>query len=156
MQLLPGAETLLRQLPAYVAGLEARTEIVNLARDEARYSRHCGQLGPIGVVQCFYFPISAIALLWSRDGAQAFIEQAEEIYAPFDILTRHVFTQRGTGLALKPALITQASFESEIDTIVNENSVRRPKPRKAPSVFMRNLRRRYQCYAWALRHKIRA
>jgi len=66
------------------------------------------------------FPTSAVALLWTRSGALEFLDKHQQIYAPFDHITKAHFTSNGKGLGFrKPVLTNDAKFSviKQVETI---------------------------------------
>ncbi|MGP9791854.1 glycosyltransferase family 25 protein [Roseinatronobacter sp. NSM] len=152
-QIIPQCTAWFHSIPAAIQTAGLDVDIVNLARRQRRYSRRVLDTDAGALEQNFYFPISAIGLLWSRKGARAFLEYGSEIHAPVDIFFRSLFSRKGTGFALAMPLITQATFASDIDAVKSELSLPRPRPPKNLLFFLRNARRRYLCYAHAFRNK---
>lgn len=54
--------------------------------------------------EAHYFPMGAFALLWSRRGAEEFLEVAATIRAPVDNTLRHWLCRAGGGLGFRPHL----------------------------------------------------
>src|SRR5690606_30604054 len=67
------------------------------------------------LLRAYYFPISALGLLWSKAGAQAFLAQLHELYMPIDVEIQKWASQIGRGLSLVPALVKISGAESDID-----------------------------------------
>jgi glycosyl transferase family 25 len=63
----------------------------------------------------FYFPMTTTGLIWNRDGAQEFIHQSKEIFAPVDNFFRYWLTRTGEGLAFDNPLVTTINASSTID-----------------------------------------
>lgn len=99
-----------------------------------------------------YFPMTTTALLWSHQGAQAFVDAHRSISMPVDNYLRHWETRRGRGLSVWPALVTTTGAASEIDG----NLTRREKSDRHPLYSLRKQRRLLTDKAHALRHKLAA
>ncbi len=63
-----------------------------------------------------YFPMTTTGIVWSRSGAQAFVDASGQIFAPVDNFLRHWQTRRNRGYCFAPPLVTTTGSESEIDT----------------------------------------
>jgi len=61
-----------------------------------------------------YFPMRSTTLLWSRAGAQAFMDAAERIFAPIDTYLRYWVTRTGRGLVVDPPMASDRGDVSEI------------------------------------------
>ena len=100
--------------------LEARPQppwsVVNLGEPARRMFT---ALEPVAtghmLVRAHYFPVTTTALLWNRQGAEAFERDATSIVMPVDHWLRRWATARDAGLALNPALFPAAEGQSEID-----------------------------------------
>lgn len=67
-----------------------------------------------GLTRAYYFPVTTTALLWSRQGASAFLEQGSSIAYPVDVFLQKWLSARGTGAALTTPLFAPDESESEI------------------------------------------
>lgn len=61
-----------------------------------------------------YFPMGAFALLWSRRGAEEFLDVAWRIRAPVDNTIRHWLCRAGGGLGFRPSLGWVRTDDSDI------------------------------------------
>lgn len=118
MKLLPGFAEALAQVLTHADRVRPGWEIVNLGAPghkiftpvhgfAVRGRRHALTLA-------HYFPMTTTGLVWSRDGARAFVADHGRIFAPVDNYFRHRFTRRDTGLAVWPPIVTTTGAESEI------------------------------------------
>lgn len=100
-----------------------------------------------------YFPMTTTGLIWSRSGAQAFVEGHGRIWAPVDNYFRWWQTRADRGLAVWPALVTTTGAESEIaDAGANRRSV----AGRHPLYGLMKQRRLLTDKAIALAHKLGA
>lgn len=100
-----------------------------------------------------YFPMTTTALLWSREGARAFVEGHQAIWAPVDNYFRHWQTRRDRGLAVWPPLVTTSGAESEI---AGDGAARRSVEGRLPHYGWIKQKRLMTDKVIALRHKWRA
>lgn len=63
-----------------------------------------------------YFPQTTHALLWSRKGAQDFVNEHATVRMTVDNQIRHFLVREGGGYAITPPLARQEGFSSIIDT----------------------------------------
>lgn len=86
--------------------LKISTEIKEFSDGEKIFKLH----------HAHYFPMTTTGLIWSREGAQKFVENSHEIFAPVDNYFRYALTRSNTGLAFSPPLVKTTGAESEIDS----------------------------------------
>ena len=67
------------------------------------------------LMRAHYFPMTTTGLVWSRQGAQAFINEHSTIFAPVDNYLRWWLTKNNKGLSIWPPLVTTTGAQSEID-----------------------------------------
>lgn len=135
-------------------------EVVNLGKAAHKFKSKIATLNGYNVELAHYFPTTTTGLLWNRQGAQAFLDTADEIYAPVDHFFRRFYSVRGTGVALSPALTVPSGAESMIDAegvaenVIASNKARKRIPRR-PQYFFREFRRQSVNYLGALRGLLR-
>ncbi len=100
-----------------------------------------------------YFPMLATALLWTRAGAQAFVDGYLPMDCPLDNATRRWLTQTDMGLTLSPPLFTTTGAASDIDT--SHTAVKRGTEGRVSGYGWLKAKRMYGDKLRALRHKIR-
>lgn len=67
-----------------------------------------------------YFPMTTGGLIWSRAGAQSFVNSGDRIFAPVDNYLRFWLTKTNTGLAVWPPLIKARGEQSDIDAVTGK------------------------------------
>lgn len=90
-------------------------DIVNLAPAALKYSSVIAKFGAYHLYRAHYFPTLTTALLWSKSGATAFLNDHSAIGLPIDEYFRIRFTQNNRGLAVLPPLFPPSGAESDID-----------------------------------------
>lgn len=75
-------------------------------------------------VAAHYFPMLTSAIVWSRNGAQQFIDGHRKIFSPIDNYFRHWLTRTGHGYAFLPSPINTSNVESLIETSALKNRSR--------------------------------
>lgn len=105
------------------------------------------------VLRGHYFPMLGTALLWTRDGAAAFLKNSLPIDCPFDVYTRRWLTAIDMGLTVSPALFTTTGATSDIDT--SHKAKRRSYGERTRLYHLRRLRRMAVDRLWALFYKTR-
>ena len=126
-------------------------ELVNLGRAPHKMYTKLAAVGDSTLTHAHYFPVTTTALLWSRNGAEAFLNTRDEIYAPVDHFFRKWCAKRGQGFALIPAPFSTTGAESDIDTNPGAQQIR-DRIRRTPAYFWHEFRRQSSNYANAIRH----
>ena len=89
--------------------------VVHLSSPGLKLSTPLTEIGDFSLHHAHYFPMRTTAILWSRAGAQAFVNLPPVIFAPIDLFFRYWVTRTGKGLAATPALALDRMGVSEID-----------------------------------------
>ncbi len=110
---------MLRHLLAWLdQSYRRKWDVINLGRTPRKYFRVLSVLSlggwPVELCVAHYFPLQTFALLWTREGAHAFLEASQTIYAPIDQFLRDWCAETARGLALTPSLIGVKRGKSEI------------------------------------------
>lgn len=124
----------LSRLTEVLAGMTARPLwwIGNLGRAAPEVFTQLETLTPGHVlVRAHLFPVTTTAVLWSREGAAAFLRDARVIDMPVDQWLRCWATAADTGLAINPAMFGTSGASSEIDATVSRSKSVRRGPRYA-------------------------
>lgn len=67
------------------------------------------------LTRAHYFPMTATALIWSRQGAESFVQTHDRITRGVDNHFRHWLTRSDRGLSVWPPLVTTTGAESVIE-----------------------------------------
>lgn len=155
---VPRAGELLTRLSMRLTRNAARTDwhLVNVGAAAHRIFTPLEEIGPGHVlVRAHYFPVTTTALLWSRAGAAAFLQEARAIDMPVDHWLRLWATRQRTGLAVNAALLpARKDLASDIDTAAH----RRQASRKAGAYFVAKQTRlwRNKINAWRAKRSFEA
>ncbi|MEJ7137353.1 glycosyltransferase family 25 protein [Amphibiibacter pelophylacis] len=94
-------------------------DVFNIGNQKLKIFTPLTGFGPeypgVRLARAHYFPMTTTGLVWSRAGAQAFIETSGRIFCPVDNFLRHWQTRRNTGYCFWPPLLTTTGSESQID-----------------------------------------
>ncbi|WP_068304693.1 glycosyltransferase family 25 protein [Pararhodobacter sp. CCB-MM2] len=148
MQLVPGAAERLQALADWLAGRDD-WDLVNLGANKHRIYSNLVQFGAHALTRAHYFPMMASGLLWKREGALAFLQAHDRIFAPVDNYFRHWQTRRDRGLAIWPPLVETTGAESDIFA----GPVSRSREDRHPLYGLIKQRRLMADKLLALRHK---
>lgn len=92
-------------------------QMVNLGRPVKHYASPVTRLaagGDRALFRAHYFPDTTTALLWSRPGAEAFMQASQTIYAPIDHFLRVWNLEADAGYGFQDAPITTTGAMSDI------------------------------------------
>ena len=124
---------------------------VNIGARRLKITTPVAEIAGAHLVRAHYFPMLAHAMIWSRAGALAYLEAAEEIFCPADNMMRYVLTRSDKGLALTQALVDAGRFDSDISA---RSGGDRGAHGRAPGYGLLKQRRLWQEKALAFRHKL--
>lgn len=101
--------------------------LINLGAPPSRYFSPIAQISDIhAIYRAHFFPVLATAILWNREGAARFVDEAKSISVPLDHWLRNWATAADRGLALAPPPFQASGVSSDIDSNVSRSkSVRR-------------------------------
>ncbi|WP_164736698.1 glycosyltransferase family 25 protein [Pararhodobacter zhoushanensis] len=118
VQLSPDFASVFPQLLDWLAAQPRDWDLINLGANKHRIytvlDQITGRDGSYQITRAHYFPMMASALLWSREGAQAFVDGHDQIFAPVDNYFRHWLTRSDRGLAVWPPLTATTGVVSDI------------------------------------------
>lgn len=152
---LPGTWRLICELTAWAAARPVDWDVINLGHKKHKIFSPIQHLSTTGVsttvTRAHYFPMTASALLWSIEGATAFVNEHDRIFAPVDNFLRHWQTRRDRGLAVWPPIVSTTDAQSQIDSAATKRS------RKGRSALYRLIKQRrlWVDKALAFRHLLR-
>ena len=99
---------------------------INLGAKKNKLSRNLCQIQKHTLVKAYYYPIRFIGMVWSRQGAEAFLAYAKpQIYMPIDNLAQSWLSANGKGLSVWPPLVRPNGSDSDIDGVGATQSIRR-------------------------------
>lgn len=96
-------------------------DLINIGTDQVKRFTPLHQFGssehPHALLHAHYFPMMAAGLIWSRNGAQNFVDSQNLIFAPVDNYLRFWLTRTNTGLSVWPPLVKTRGVQSDIDAV---------------------------------------
>ncbi len=91
--------------------------VVHLSSPGLKITTPLQRLGHLSLYHAHYFPMRTTSMLWSRAGAQAFVDLQHGIFAPIDMFFRYWVTRTGKGLAINPPLALDRMGVSDIESV---------------------------------------
>ena len=129
--------------------------LVNIAAKKKKFAKDITTLNTMSLWHAFYFPIRGLGLIWSRQGAQAFVDAGKTINMPVDIFFQTWLSKNGKGLGVWPALVRPAGFDSDIlGTVATQGISRKEKENRAFSYGFKKQKRMWRDRAYALKHLV--
>lgn len=143
------------QLLDQMAPLAAHWDVINIGANKIKLCRPCGTVTAGDMIttiyHAHYFPMTTTGLIWTRDGASAFLEACDQMWAPVDNALREWQTRAGRGLAVYPPLASVTGIESDIDA----GPIKRRKQDRSPWYGVIKQRRLWANKLIAWRHSRR-
>lgn len=106
-------------LLAQLAPLSQHWDVINIGANRIKLCRPVSRVraGDLDATlyHAHYFPMTTTGLIWTRDGARAFLQTADQLWAPVDNALREWQTRTDRGLAVYPPLVSVTGIESDID-----------------------------------------
>ena len=115
MQLSSDFKTITNQLLDFLyTNSDLEWHLVNIAAKKKKLAQDITQFHNHTLWHAYYFPVLGLGLVWSRKGAQEFIEKGKTITMPVDVFFQGWLSANGKGLGVWPALVTPTDMESDI------------------------------------------
>lgn len=127
--------------------------LINIAAKKKKLSKDITQIEDMSLWHAFYFPIRGLGLIWSRRGAEAFIEAGRTMTMPVDIFFQTWLSKNGKGLGVWPALVRPAGIDSDIlGTVASQGVSRKQKENRGVSHGLKKQKRMWRDRYYALKH----
>ena len=88
---------------------------MHIASEKRKITTRLQQFAGYELLRAHYFPVTTTGLVWSRQGAQAFVNEYDKIFAPVDNYFRWWLTNNDKGLAISPPLVVPSGAQSDIN-----------------------------------------
>lgn len=89
--------------------------VVNIAANKRKLSKIIMTIQGHDLLKAYYFPILALGLLWSKQGAKSFLASMGDIYTPIDVEIQAWACKTGLGLSVYPPIVKPSGADSDID-----------------------------------------
>ena len=128
MQLVEAKETLpiLQTIITWLEANQAHWYLLHIGATKRKIYTTKATILDREIMQAHYFPMTTTGLVWSRQGAQAFLNEHQTIFAPVDNYFRWWLTKNNRGFSVWPPLVTTTGAQSDIDgqTLKRKNTGR--------------------------------
>ena len=155
MKIADNFKTELEQVLSYLdQHRELDWYLINIAAKKKKFSRDIMTHNGSSLWHAFYFPIRGLGLIWSRQGAQAFLDVGKIITAPVDVFFQNWLSQNGKGLGVWPALVKPAGLDSDIlGTVAAQGIARKEKENRDATYDLKKQKRMWKDRLYALKFK---
>lgn len=145
------------QMDQIIAFLETKKDLdwylINIAAKKKKFARDIVTLNDSSLWHAFYFPIRGLGLIWSRKGAEQFLQAGRTITAPVDVFFQNWLSQNGKGLGVWPSLVKPAGLDSDIlGTVAAQGIARKHKENRDASYDFKKQKRMWKDRMYALKH----
>ena len=89
--------------------------LINIGAKKRKLYRVLKRLEGHELLKAYYFPIRTMGLVWSRKGAENFLNEGRIMYLPIDNFLQVWLSNNAQGLSIWPPMVYPSGFESEID-----------------------------------------
>ncbi len=129
--------------------------VVNIAAKKKKLAKDIIQLNDYQLWHAYYFPIRGVGLVWSRQGAQEFVQMGENIQMPVDIFFQRWLSKNGKGLGVWSPFVQPAGFDSDIlGTVASQGIKRKDLEKRSALHGIKKQKRMWRDKFYALRHLI--
>ncbi len=129
--------------------------LINIAANKKKLAKDIIQINNHTLWHAYYFPILGLGLIWSRKGAEEFIEKGKTVTMPVDVFFQNWLSQSAKGLGVWPALVTPTDMDSDIWSEATEKNVKRIELENRDNSYrIRKQKRMWQNKAAAIKNLI--
>lgn len=96
--------------------------LINICSHKRKISRTLNHFDKHDLLKAYYFPVLTLGLVWSRQGAQNFINQFSKINMPIDVTLQSWLTNNSHGYSFYPPLMQPNGAESDIAQAITKKN----------------------------------
>jgi len=127
--------------------------LINIAAKKKKIAKDIITINNHTLWHAYYFPILGLGLIWSRKGAEEFIEKGRKITMPVDVFFQRWLSHNGKGLGVWPALVYPSDLDSDIwSAATTQNIQRRDLENRDWSYSVKKQKRMWQDKISAAKH----
>lgn len=127
--------------------------VVNIAAKKKKLAKDITQLNNYTLWHAYYFPIRGVGLVWSRAGAEAFVELGKTMQVPVDIFFQSWLSKNGKGLGVWQPFVQPAGIDSDIlGTVATQGIQRKALENRSASHGFKKQKRMWRDRFYAIRH----
>ena len=106
----------LKKMMSWLQGKNLKWDVINFGAQKNKIYSTLTEIDTHKLVKAHYFPMTTTGIVWTRSGAQRFLEYSQTIYAPVDNALREWQCQENLGVSIVPPLVSTTGAESDIDS----------------------------------------
>lgn len=91
--------------------------VVNLGHNSLKYALPIASGSNFQIMKAFYFPMTTTMILWTRKGAERFLNERGRIFCPVDHYLRYWTGASRRGLAVWPPFVSTTGAPSDIEAV---------------------------------------
>lgn len=115
LHLVDDFKSILDQTLNWMETHPAHWHVMNIAANKKKMASPILSIQGHQLYKAYYFPILALGLIWSRQGAESFLAQMGDIYTPIDVEIQAWVSKSGKGLSIFPPIVVPSGAASDID-----------------------------------------
>lgn len=154
IQILPNFRQNLEALFRYLDENKALDwYVINLAAKKNKLSKTITTLNNYKLAHAFYFPIRGVGLIWSRRGAEQFLQAGKNMQMPVDVFFQSWLSQNGKGLLVWQPFVKPAGLDSDIlGTVATQGIKRKDLEKRGASHGLKKQKRMWRDKFYAVKH----
>lgn len=106
----------LRRTLSWLQEKKVEWDVINFGAQKNKIYSVLKEIDGHKVVRAHYFPMTTTGIVWTRSGAQRFLDYSKNIYAPIDNTLREWQCRENRGISVVPPLVSTTGVESDIDS----------------------------------------
>lgn len=91
-------------------------DVINFGAQKNKIYSKLTEIANHKIVKAHYFPMTTTGIVWTRPGAQRFLDYSKTIYAPVDNTLREWQCKENRGISIVPPFVSTTGAESDIDS----------------------------------------
>ena len=154
IEVLPNFKQKLESLLSY---LDQHKELdwytVNIAAKKKKLAKDIVEFYHYSLWHAYYFPIRGVGLVWSRKGAEQFVQLGKIMTVPVDIFFQSWLSKTGKGLGVWQPFVQPAGLDSDIlGTVAAQGIKRKQLENRSASHGFKKQKRMWRDRFYAIKH----
>ena len=126
---------------------------VNIAAKKKKLAKDIVEFDHYTLWHAYYFPIRGVGLVWSRKGAEQFVQLGKIMTVPVDIFFQSWLSKTGKGLGVWQPFVQPAGLDSDIlGTVAAQGIKRKQLENRSASHGFKKQKRMWRDRFYAIKH----